>query len=321
MIRKFNGYIFLSHDFLIGMPQLALGGLSENWLLKECGNQHWLALAKHLGLTAPYFIDSKGQPMYAAFLVAKIKEARLNHVVEHARLSIETTLKRVSPSRSYSCHKIYANGGEGRENNKQVIATLELLSSFVSRSQQGNNQTVARAEIAKGNWAACERASTMMHEHKYGRSFYKRNICQKKYKKEFFTYHPCPYSDFNGADFLYFAQFQSIVDRAERHLQADAQLWTSYDRSIYYYGNINLDDSLHCYIDQENPPRLLSKRALKHQAALYRQSDQALIAAVVTHKKELIHQHQQWSEKLPTENTKRSSMQHDRIKFKMGATL
>ncbi len=309
MTIKVNEYIFLSNDFFIGMPQLALGGLSENWLLKECGNQHWLALAKHLGLAAPYFIDSKGRPMYAAFLVAKITEARLNNVVEHACLSIETTLKRVSPSRSYSCHKIYINESEDRKNNKQVIATLELLSSFVSRSQQGNNQTVARAEITKGSWAACDRASAIMQEHKYGRSFYNKNAYQENRKKEFFTYHPCPYSDFNGADFLYFAQFQSIVDRAERHLQEDAQIWTSYDRSIYYYGNINLDDSLHCYIDQENSCHLPSKGILKHQAELYRQSDQALISMIVTHKKELLHQYQQWSEKLPIEDSEMRSIQ------------
>jgi len=33
-------------SYLLGMPHLSTGGLSKNWLLKECGHLHWLYLAQ-----------------------------------------------------------------------------------------------------------------------------------------------------------------------------------------------------------------------------------------------------------------------------------
>jgi probable biosynthetic protein (TIGR04098 family) len=42
------------------MPQLAYTGLSENWLIKECGHRHWEALAGDAGRSAPDFVDEDG---------------------------------------------------------------------------------------------------------------------------------------------------------------------------------------------------------------------------------------------------------------------
>ncbi|MBU0801566.1 MAG: hypothetical protein KKA05_11275, partial [Alphaproteobacteria bacterium] len=151
MVGESTDFVFVLQDYFIGMPQLALGGLSENWLLKECGHQHWLALAKRLDLPVPNFVDQQGRQMYAAFLVVKISKAALHQVTENSQLWIETQLTRVSPSRSYSRHDLYLEGvavdgpyvdGQGVDGsnvNGQIIAQVELLSSFVSRAELGNN--------------------------------------------------------------------------------------------------------------------------------------------------------------------------------------
>lgn len=295
MAEDLIGATSVEQDYLIGMPQLALGGVSENWLLKECGHQHWLALAKSLDLPVPSFVDEHNRKLYAAFLVVKVSKAVLHRVTENSHLSIVTQLKRVSPSRSYSRHDLCL---EEEGLSKQVIAQVELLSSFVSRQEEGNNQSVARSEMLKGGWSACESASQMMAEHKKGRNL--PNTEGTSLSKTPFVYQPCPYADFNGADFLYFAQFQAVMDRAERFFQADLQatntfrssssstnkplaLWQIEERTICYYGNINLDDALATQLYTMLPPDQ-QESLLRHCGRLYRQSDNALIASVVTKK-------------------------------------
>ncbi|MGO3406888.1 Pnap_2097 family protein [Marinomonas sp.] len=302
MAEKSMDFVSVSQDYFIGMPQLALGGLSENWLLKECGHQHWLALAKRLDLPAPNFVDQQGRHMYAAFLVVKISNAALHQVTENSRLWIETQLTRVSASRSYSRHDLYL---EGPDSHRDCVARVELLSSFVNRSELGNNQSVARGEMAKGDWSANEAASQMVAQHKAGRTLPDAALSVSAVP---FVYQPCPYADFNGADFLYFAQFQAVMDRAERFFQSDLQalnhisernsmaLWQTVERTICYYGNINLDDGLEANL-YAMPSADQDSSLLSHCGRLYRQSDHALIANVITRKRYLDHSLVRFQEK------------------------
>lgn len=295
-------FVFVAQDYFIGMPQLALGGLSENWLLKECGHQHWLALAKRLDLPVPNFVDQQGRQMYAAFLVVKIRNAVLQQVTENSRLWIETQLARVSASRSYSRHDLYL---EGPDSHRDCVARVELLSSFVTRSERGNNQSVARGELAKGGWSVCEAADLMLAQHKSGRVL---SGAELSVSETPFIYQPCPYTDFNGADFLYFAQFQAVMDRAERFFQSDLQgqnqttqrnslaLWQTVERTICYYGNINLDDTLEANL-HTTPSSGQEELLLGHCGRLYRQSDHALIANVITRKRYLDHSLVRFQEK------------------------
>ncbi len=283
----------LTQTFVVGMPQLALGGLSENWLLKECGHQHWLALAKNLGLPNPDFVSQQGHKMYAAFLVVKITQAAFEKVYENSTLTINTQLQRVSSSRSYSHHEIQVEG--------ECCGHVELLSSFVNRTEQGNNQSVARGDVFKGEWSDNDNALLMMKEHKAGRTIH---VAEAEHahnnatdaNERFYIYQPCPYSDFNGADFLYFAQFQSVMDRAERHFQMkstesqDSRLWRTLDRTICYYGNINLDDALLVSLQtQDKKSTDKTTDEIRHQGRLYRLSDRKPIATISTRKAYMEH--------------------------------
>lgn len=304
MMGKSEGNV--TQDFVVGMPQLALGGLSENWLLKECGHQHWLALAQSLGLPNPDFVSQQGHKMYAAFLVVKITQGAFEKVYENSTLTINTQLQRVSSSRSYSHHEIQVEG--------ECCGHVELLSSFVNRTEQGNNQSVARGEVFSGEWSACEASTLMMKAHKAGRMAHVEDAANShdslatikvngntNAKEPLYTYQPCPYSDFNGADFLYFAQFQSVMDRAERHFQMksteqkDSRLWRTLERTICYYGNINLDDALLVSLqtlDKETIDKKTIAKAtdeIRHHGCLYRLSDHKPIANIATRKAYMEH--------------------------------
>ncbi|ETX09837.1 hypothetical protein MUS1_05750 [Marinomonas ushuaiensis DSM 15871] len=294
MVGKSEVDVIVTEDFVIGMPQLALGGLSENWLLKECGNQHWIALAKCLGLPTPDFINQQGQKMYAAFLVVKITQGAFEKVYENSTLTINTQLQRVSSSRSYSHHEIHVEG--------ECCGQVELLSSFVNRTEQGNNQSVARGEVFSGEWSACEASTLMMKAHKAGRMAHAEDAANShdslanikaNDKEPLYSYKPCPYSDFNGADFLYFAQFQSVMDRAERHFQMklteqkDSRLWRTLERTICYYGNINLDDALLVSLQTQDIDKTTDE--IRHHGRMYRLSDHKPIANIATQKAYMEH--------------------------------
>src|ERR1700722_9211049 len=90
----------------LGMPHLSLGGLSENWLLKECGNLHWLALASAHGMKRPDFRDGHGNRLYAAFTCVRVMDARFAAAKEHEALRISTSLSRISLAQHRSTHTV-----------------------------------------------------------------------------------------------------------------------------------------------------------------------------------------------------------------------
>jgi probable biosynthetic protein (TIGR04099 family) len=56
---------------------------------------------------------------------------------------------------------------------------------------------------------------------------------------------PSPYEDFNGADFLYFAAFQAMLDRAEwRWFRRVNPLLVTAERQIFYVGNMEMGDQV-----------------------------------------------------------------------------
>ena len=63
----------VSDTVVLGMPHLCLGGLSETWLLKECGHRHWLLLAHAARRAVPDFRYAGGDPVYAAFVAVTVQ--------------------------------------------------------------------------------------------------------------------------------------------------------------------------------------------------------------------------------------------------------
>jgi len=229
--------------YIAGMPQLAYLGLSENWLLKECGHRHWLGLADLNNQVLPDFYDQSGNKAYAAFTAVKITSESLSKIQENQSFEIHSEVTRVGPARYFGLHTITSRSFN--------CAQVTMLSTFVYRREKGNNQSVTRANLSNepvefngdreqlDTWIAFGKAarSGSWLEHLGISKFYPNTRFSV-------TYCPCPYSDFNGANFLYFANFQNYVDKAEWAWFKDAHLWCLDNRELYFYGNINLGDTL-----------------------------------------------------------------------------
>ncbi|MBP0582833.1 hypothetical protein J8I29_26135 [Labrys sp. LIt4] len=219
---------------LLGMPHLALNGLSETWLLKELGHRHWLMLAQMAGRSVPDFRDAAGAPVYAAFRSVEVCEAAFERARENDVLHIRSALSRISRTQTLSRHEL-AIGGE-------IIGSVTLTSVFVHRRSGSSNHSIARIEVAdlppfdpairpvRASPVSCSDTGAS-----YGR----------------LKFTPCPSQDFNGAGFLYFTSFQTFADRTEWALTPDlARSSLLQDRRIDYCGNIDPGESIDVTLSQ-----------------------------------------------------------------------
>jgi probable biosynthetic protein (TIGR04099 family) len=268
-----------THGYRAGMPQLCFTGLSENWLLKECGHLHWEALARHSGRVSPDFVAENGSRSYAAFTAVRLRASGLDTFAENDDFEILTSLCRTGAVRHFSAHRIVRDG--------KACASLAMATTFVQRHAVRDNRSVARAALAAlaGDVSAVpETAKEMTALGKRLRTG-EREACPRlaacapsPHAPSVFL--PCPNSDFNGADFLYFSSFAVFVDRAEwqRHVFAEPPLLVS--RDLHYYGNVNVGDSLEIRVIAEQ----LDENGIAHWCEVRRRSDRQKIADVLTEK-------------------------------------
>ncbi len=255
----------------LGMPHLAMTGLSETWLLKDCGHRHWAMLAAAGGLLVADFRDPAGEPIYAAFLSVSVREAAFERAREHDRLVFTSRLTRISRARFTSVHRVAIAD--------RPIGEVAMTSAFVRRAERGRNRSIVRTEApalrhvtiaAPANGASSPGSS------------YPANLldCQRDARIiDHFVVDPCPSQDFNGADFLYFASYPSFVDRAEwAFFRPRAPFATTRSRDIVYRGNIDPGERvIVSLLAFSREPRYLA-----HRYHLTREHDHSTIAEVVT---------------------------------------
>jgi probable biosynthetic protein (TIGR04099 family) len=264
------------NEVTLGMPHLCMNGLSETWLLKECGHRHWSMLAAAVGLPARDFSDSAGHPIYAAFLSVSIRNAAFETVREDAQLAFASWLSRISRTRFMSRHRMAVGGAP--------IGEITMTSTFVRRLCGGGNHRIARVELpalrgmaldAEAARCAAETAALRSDCWDAHLSFTRSGA---KVIDRFFV-DPCPAQDFNGADFLYFASFQAFVDRAEwAFFRPRPPFPTTRARDLIYLGNIDPGERLVLSLLQA----FSEPKSLRHWYRLQREQDEAVVAEVFT---------------------------------------
>jgi probable biosynthetic protein (TIGR04099 family) len=266
----------LADVVVLGMPHLCLSGLSETWLLKECGHRHWYLLAQAAGFDRPNFRDAEGEPIYAAFVSVSLRDARLDLAREHDELAFSSRLTRVSRTQVMSIHRLAIGC--------RIIGTVAMTSTFVRRSERGNNHSSARVDVAglppvgrDATAAAYTAEAGELRSNSWlshlGLTRSEARIMQR------FLVDPCPGQDFNGADFLYFASFQAFVDRAEWDFFHPRQPFpTTRRRDIIYRGNINPGERVVVSLLQVRGDR----ETLVHWYRLGREQDGRVIADAFT---------------------------------------
>lgn len=274
-----------TQGYRAGMPQLSLTGISENWLLKECGQQHWEALASQAQRERPDFFDDVGRRSYAAFTAIRVRAEGFEKVVENDDFEIHTSLRRIGQARHFSRHELVVDGKEH--------GCISMSSTFVTRREAGNNRSISRATLNSlaGDVVETPVEATEMFD--LGKAIRNSGLDNHEaVSHDLLAYLstqyvsiceflPCPNGDFNGADLLYFASFQAFVDRAEwlAHKFKEPPVTTA--RDMFFYGNVNLGDS----VLVRTIGNRIDKRGIAHWCHVLRASDGVKIADVITEKR------------------------------------
>jgi probable biosynthetic protein (TIGR04099 family) len=258
-----------SHRITLGLPELCPNGMSENWVLRNCGAIHWARLADALGVPPEQVFDKCGERLYASFFRVNV-EGPLTEFAEGEQVELDCELKRISPLRYKSEHII-------RNASRSNFLRISMCSTFVKRRALNDNVHLIFSEPVKSAHCVaksdCAEARLCHETAKQARQSDPTNI---------FTYDPSPIIDFNAAGLFYFAQYQAALDSAEWQMHRLPALLNcgTMHRTISYFGNLNVGDKLKIAFSNVE----LSEPAISHVAAVYRESDNFLVAEAVTRK-------------------------------------
>lgn len=219
----------MRRTFSIGMPQMAVGCLSENWLLKELGSLHWDRLCAALGSNSQSLLDSEGRRLYATFVRIKLElDGNLATFREGDDLSLSIDMSRFGRSTVLSEITLDSNTSAGR---------AQLMTTFSFRSHD-DNKALAKSEPANEYDATIKNLTdtpTFFAEY----SAVRKEHGRRKLEGSGDLYQINPFTDSNGANLLYFASYQSIHDflsaRTSHHTKS---------RDICYFRNCDLADQI-----------------------------------------------------------------------------
>ncbi len=277
----------------IGMPQLDVGGLSEGWLYRTCGDLHWEAIGRELGVSSHGFRAEAGDRLYPTVVALRARYgAPLAAVNENDVLTAKVSVR--------PCGRACAHGEidltvAGRR------SSVELLTTFAVREPGGGLRMAMPAPELAERWlmdgggtpeivrlAKAARAGHTLDDAFCGPSL--RAIGPALGR---FDYEPSPYADYNGAGLLYFASYVTIGDTAERALvrrlglspspRTDWALGASaMRRAVFFYTNLALGEALVVDLMRFE---LCGARGVKTHLRVSRQRDGLVMADLITERR------------------------------------
>ncbi len=254
------------------MPELGFCGVSENWLLKECAHRHWAAICQEAGVASHRIVDSNGRRLYAAVVALELDGSPLSEAGENDLLRFEPQLVRFSSKRFFSRIQISASTGAKFEARMVSIFVRKPIFDDNVKIEAGHPDPLrsieqqpapSDADRLLGVWNAVRSQATDQDA-----------IA--------FRHRICPTTEFNAARLLYFANFQTIVDRAEWNAldTTDMQFAATTTRRLLFYGNVNFDDDVEVHFSRVK----WTGDERSHRAAVSRRTDGGLLAVLETKK-------------------------------------
>lgn len=246
-------------DTAIHLPQTDAVGLSENWLFKHCGEQHWEYLCAAMGVggvNSEEMRDDDGRRLYPTFVAVRGRyDTPLSAVRMDERFRTAVELKHFGRAFFYS-NITFHNGA--------AVFRLDMLTTFVARDKEGRNELHQSLPASRLAYNA-EPLGAPPALLRLSRQLRHKGVTDYDFGGHHFppfgpgldlrvSYEPSPYIDFNGAGLLYFAAYPTITDTLERQLVMghglaeggrDWALRTStVARDVFYYRNLNLGERL-----------------------------------------------------------------------------
>lgn len=222
---------------VIGMPQMAVSGLSESWLFKEIGDLHWQLITDGLGVPSSQIADGNGERLYATFTRLRMEHSKpLNAVLENSDFEMTGSMSRYGAGIFTS--EIHCRSGENS-------TSANVVSSFAKRGTNDSNKSLMKGQPTIPEDSPINvllEKPALVEEYRLRRS--------QTYPDALFScdYQINPYHDINGVGLLYFAAYPSIADTCELKFLAQGNSWafksSTVFRDIYYFANSDADELL-----------------------------------------------------------------------------
>ncbi|EKE68304.1 Pnap_2097 family protein [Celeribacter baekdonensis] len=219
----------------LGMAQLSPAGLSEQWLLRFCGDQHWALIAKALGQREAVFHAEDGRPVYAAFCTTSLRFYPLSRPLLGQDAQILSRLFAVSDTRTGSTHQIMVGG--------ERIAKVSMISTFVSHDASRSNTRIFRNTVLGDMQIMPAGPELMMLDGETRETARSLRKAAQVGVQTYYCERPTPSLDFNAVGLLYFPTFSRIAEAAAyaRSERPEPVL----GRDVVYLGNINQGDRVY----------------------------------------------------------------------------
>ena len=273
----------------VNMPQMALTGLSESWLMKEIGDCHWNMLCEDLGLKSNEIFDEDGNRLYATFVRIKVESnCGMKEFKENDNLNIVGSIRRLGSS-------LYFSDIDISSHKKKIKCSL--ATTFSTRDSDADNNKMTKG-VPSGDGDVGIIKVSKMPEHILDIIKLKKSSIQSISLSDH-TFHLTddvihetlykinPYTDINGVGLLYFAAYPLINDYCELEYFNNKKLYESnwslssstMTRDVFYLGNCNIDDFVSYRL---NSYTIIDNDRIALQSKLYRKSDNVTMAKIFT---------------------------------------
>jgi probable biosynthetic protein (TIGR04098 family) len=289
----------------LGLPQLALGGLSESWLFRAAGDLHWSLIADRFGVPIATLTDVDGARLLPAFTRIRLTApGSLAPFAEDRTAALRGALRRLDQHTFVSDVQFVLDGAPvsgGGSDADGARVDVRLMTVFVRRSE-GNVLSPASPHQPASVLESGEPDEDHLRFQRESRG----PVSGQSPGLHRDRYTPNPYVDLNAAGLLYFAAYPHISDHCERQYVHGLLAEQGHDRQgvdgaaeastvardIVFLGNCAADDVVEYRLDacrfggedaaQEQHP---DGRHVVFTATLLRESDGRPLARIETTKR------------------------------------
>lgn len=281
--------VTFSEEIEIGMPEMTMQGLSENWLFKKLGAVHWKLISQAFNTPSSGLVDESGNRLYASFVRITIEGSNsLENIDENDTCTLTATINRYGTNMLFS---------DIRLDHPRSTYDCKMITMFSSRKQINNND-LQRSTIStkiKGI-----DTTTEMPDHALEYRQLKKEVIDHITLNRFefplsdrikfsTAYTINPFYDVNGLNLLYFASYPTITDYTEclyfkeiKGLENWHNDFYTQSRDIFYYANCNPTQKI---VYQLHYYEFINENLVKIHSSLLRESDNTIMAKVFTIKR------------------------------------
>lgn len=258
--------------FEVEMPQMALSGLSEAWMLKEIGNVHWKLISNFLQSASSQIKDQSGERLYATFTRIKWEcGGDLQDFHENDHLHVDARLSRYGASFYFSDQSLRAG---------PRVITAHAMSTFAKHGERGTNTSLVKGApvlVQPTAIPAFDELPEFGKEYRHQRAAESGEVI---FECEYEIMGP---HDINGVGLLYFAAYPMIFDICTEKFEGKGFLrsHSSASKDLMYFANAEPDETLIFRIHE----RSATETVVTHFATLSRKSDGKRMAQVRSEKR------------------------------------